>query len=357
MIKVDVLIIGGGFAGVSAAQELEKNGIATLLVDKKDYFEVTFATLRNAAAPSITNNDARKQYKHFLSGSFKQASVETLNNQTAILADGTHVQFKTAIIASGSRYPTMPIAKSNSALSINLRNEEMLKYHQQIQSANKILVIGGGVVGVELAGEIAYAFPQKHTILAHNTDALLDGFKSKTRTIALKQLKNLGVNIELNANYRNVDGVYIEQNSKQVADADLVLPAVGTLPNSEFLQPQLAHILNSKGFVKVNQQLEVLGESNLYALGDVADVGEAKLGYLAQQQGTYVAKSIARKLKTKPVKAYKRNPLMALIPTGQKSGVVQLPFAVTTLKPLLNMKQKDLFINKIYNAFGTSASS
>jgi len=39
---------------------------------------------------------------------------------------------------------------------------------------------------------------------------------------------------------------------------------------------------------------------------------------------------------------------MALIPTGQKTGVVQLPFAVTSLSFMVNMKQKDLFISKIY---------
>ncbi|WP_413701608.1 hypothetical protein ACLKMH_08495 [Psychromonas sp. KJ10-10] len=48
---------------------------------------------------------------------------------------------------------------------------------------------------------------------------------------------------------------------------------------------------------------------------------------------------------------------MALIPTGQKSGVIQLPFAVTTFKPLINMKQKDLFISKVYSGFGTSVTS
>ncbi|MGF1681764.1 hypothetical protein [Photobacterium minamisatsumaniensis] len=119
--------------------------------------------------------------------------------------------------------------------------------------------MSGVVVGVELAGEIAYAFPEKKTVLAHNTGVLLDGFKDKTRRITLDQLKNLGVD---------------------------------------------------------------------------------------------VAKSIVKKLKNKKVKGYKRNPLIALIPTGQKSGIAELPFAVTTFKPLINMKQKDLFITKVYTAFG-----
>ena len=62
----DVLIIGGGFAGVSTAQKLVEKGIKTILVDKKDYFEVTFANLRNLTDPGKTQNRARKRYQDFL---------------------------------------------------------------------------------------------------------------------------------------------------------------------------------------------------------------------------------------------------------------------------------------------------
>ncbi|ANW25941.1 hypothetical protein BA953_17285 [Vibrio coralliilyticus] len=351
MKRVEVLIIGGGFAGVSAAQALEKQGVRTLLVDRKDYFEVTFATLRNVAAPEVTKSDARKHYTSFLTGEFVQSGVATLGDQSAILENGDVIEFDTAIIATGTCYPTMPVAKSNTAFALETRNQEMATHHHALKAAKKVLVIGGGVVGVELAGEIAYAFPDKQTVLAHNSSQILDGFKTKTRRKSLEQLESLGVQVEFNTRYSQTGSSYIDENTGRESDADLVLQAVGTLPNSEFLKAKLGHILDSRGFVKVNEQLEVVEQKNMYALGDVADVGEPKLGYLAQQQGEYVAKTILNKRRNKKTKGYKRNPLMALIPTGQKTGVAELPFAVTTLKPLVNMKQKDLFISKVYKAF------
>ena len=351
--QTDVLIIGGGFAGVSAAQALETQGIKTLLVDRKDYFEVTFAMLRNVSAPEMTNNSARKKYKEFLNGQFLQGSIKDLDEQTATLEDGTQISFKESIIASGTRYPSMPVAKSDSAMSIKERNDELKQYHQQLKTAKKVMVIGGGVVGVELAGEIAYAMPNTQVSLAHNSDVLLNGFKPKAQQKSLQQLEALNVKILFNSRYAKTSSGYVDSNSGTVSDADVVFEATGVLPNNEFLKNKLSKSLNSRGFVKVNQQLEVQGYNHLYALGDIADVGEAKLGYLAQQQGDYVAAAISKKRKGKSAKGYKRNPLMALIPVGQKKGVVQLPFAVTTLKPLVNMKQKDLFIGKIYKSFGT----
>jgi len=273
--------------------------------------------------------------------------------QQAVFTDGTEIEFEIGIIASGTRYPSLPLAKSESAVAMDRRNSELLSEYSKLKAANKVLVIGGGIVGVELAGEIAHAHPNKKVILAHNSDILLPGFKEKAQRKAQQQLKKLNVEIQFNRRYQQQDDQYVDQNTGEVAGADLVYQATGVLPNNNFLIAKLGHILNDHGFVKVDKKLQVEGEANLYALGDIADVGEAKLGYLAVEQGKYLAKLIGKKQKGKGFKGYKRNPLMALIPVGKEQGIVQLPFAVTTAGFLVGMKQKDLFINKIYTGFGT----
>ncbi len=347
-MKTDILIIGGGFGGAKLAQFLHKAGVQSLLVDAKDYFEVTFATLRNVAAPEKTGDAARKYYKDFIHGDFIQARVTNLTEETASLDNGDTIAFKQAVIASGSSYSHLPMAKSVTSLSLTDRNAEMAREHDKLAKANKVLIIGGGIVGVELAGEVADAHPHKTVVLAHNTQTLLDNFKPKAQRVATEQLKNLGVQIEYNRHYQQTDDGIIDKHTGEPMDADLVYLCVGTQPNNQFLKPHLAHILNDQGMVNVDNNLRVIGATNLYALGDIADVGEGKLGYLAGGQAQYLAKQIIADQQVKNNKAYKRNPLMALIPTGQTTGVVQLPFAVTSMKFMVNMKQKDLFISKIY---------
>lgn len=351
-MKTQVLVIGGGFAGVTISQRLEAKGIKTLLVDRKNYFEVTYAVLRDVAAPKVNDGQARQFYEQILAGEFIQDSVETLTEREAILASGNKVEFEQVVIASGSRYPSLPLAKSEQARTMEQRKAELQKYNRKLAQASNVLIIGGGVVGVELAGEIAYAMPELDVTLAHNKSVLLEGYKKKAQIKALQQLTSLGVNVEFDSGYQpQDDGVYQDKNSNKSIKPDVVFTATGTKPNNEFLLEHFSHILNPKGLVKVDANLAVVGQNKFYALGDIADVGEGKLGYLASNQAEYLAKAIIEDRAGKKVKAYKRNPFMSLVPTGQKTGIVQLPFMVTSWSALVGMKQKDLFISKTFKGF------
>ncbi len=239
-VYTDVLIVGGGFAGVSVAQALVKKDIETVLVDQKDYFEVTFANLRNLAAPQVTRDKARKKYTDFISGKFIQNRLVELLANKARFEDGTEIVFKRVVIASGSRYPSMPVAKSNRAMGIQERNAEFEEFHRQLNVANDILIVGGGIVGVELAGEIAYSFPDKKVTLAHSRSLLLDNFKKRAQRKSTEQLVRLGVEVVFNRRYKKVDDCYIDQNTGERSDADLVYEAVGTVDFPEFTRHFLA---------------------------------------------------------------------------------------------------------------------
>lgn len=351
--QTDVLIIGGGFAGVAVAQKLSKEGLNVTLIDRKNYFEVTFSVLRDVAAPSALANTSRKLYRDFVDGNVIQGDVVSMNEKEVKLGTGDVIRFKQAIIASGSRYPSLPLAKSITKLDYDERNQELLNEHRLLSAAKSVLVIGGGAVGVELAGEIASAFPDKRITLSHSGRALLDNMKAKMQRKALEQLTASGVEVKLNRRFVNEGNRYHCKLSDESIQADVVYNCIGMVPNTNFLRAELTHVLDSKGLIQVDEFMRVKGYDNLYALGDCATLDSHKHGYIASVQGGMLANAIVKKLKGKKVKAYKTPPFAIITPTGTKSGVAQMPFGVTSANFFVNLKQKDMGIKNIYKMFGS----
>ncbi|MCL1127374.1 NAD(P)/FAD-dependent oxidoreductase [Shewanella surugensis] len=351
--QTDVLIIGGGFGGVAAAQKLSKKGVSVTLVDRKNYFEVTFAVLRNVAAPKTLGNTPRKRYRDFIDGTFIQGSIKSMNDKEVKLDNGESIRFKRAIISSGSRYPTLSLAKSNAAFDYTERNQEIVANHTLLASAKSVLVIGGGTVGVEFAGEIASAFPDKDITLAHSTDTLLDHMKPKAQRKALEQLTARKVKVKFNRRFTKDGNVYRCSKSNESLQVDIAYTCVGMVPNTEFLNAELSDVLDNKGLVKVDPFMNVVGYDNLYALGDCADLDNHKHGYIASVQGTMLADLLLKSAKGKKGSAYKTPPFAIITPTGTDSGVAQMPFGVTTMKFFVNMKQKDMGISNMYKIYGS----
>lgn len=339
-----VLVIGGGYAGARVTQDLAKAGFKRItLIDKKDYFEVTYATMRALAQPALGNH-SRHAYADFIKGEFTQGVVAELAPTSAQLENGSSLDFDIAVLATGSSYPTFPIGKSQTAMHLSDRNAEVSKAHEQLVRAKNVLIIGGGIVGVELAGEIADPFPDKRVTLAHSGDRLLSELKPKASTIAEQKLNDLGVRVLCKTRVTENDEVY-----KQ---SDLIYNCVGLKPNTALMDMHFSSSLDEQSRIKVDSQFRVEGTENIFALGDCANIPEGKLGYLADQQAGALAKNIIAMSSGKSCKNYKANPMMALVPIGHKQGLVQLPFAVTTLGFMVNMKQKDMFIAKAYKALG-----
>jgi len=138
--NIHVLIVGGGFAGARVAQDLANAGFKNVsLVDKKDYFEVTYATLRALAKPEIGTR-SRMAYTDFIKGNFVQGVVEELTPNSALLTDGKQLNFDIAVVASGSSYSTFPIAKSQDAMDLNAREDEVKNAQEQLNSASNVLI-------------------------------------------------------------------------------------------------------------------------------------------------------------------------------------------------------------------------
>lgn len=338
--EIKIVIVGGGFAGARATQGLAAAGFKNVtLIDKKDYFEVTYASLRALVQPQ-TGIRSRKRYIDFIKGKFHRGAVTILSPKLLSLADGQEIPFDIAVLATGSSYSTFPVAKSEKAMLLDERSHENQEAHTQLENSQNILIIGGGIVGVELAGEVADHYPDKSICLAQAGDELVPELKPKARKLALENLKSLGVEVMLNTYLSRHDNVYKK--------ADLIYKCVGLKPNTAMLNANFKYKLDEKGRVRVDATFQMEGCEGIYAIGDCANVPEGKLGYLADKQAAALVKNIIALSNGKSAKPYKPNPMMSLVPIGRTQGFVQLPFAVTSFKFLINIKQKDMFIDKSF---------
>jgi len=217
---------------------------------------------------------------------------------------------------------------------------------EKIEQSHDILIIGGGPVGVELAGEIGTDYPEKTVTLVHSQTTLLQPnvFQEKLYTRTQEQLEKLNVKIILNdrielsnikeVNYIEGRKTFTTEKSKTKITADLTFVCTGArVNNKSLLHGPLKSKLNPQtGRIIVNNYLQVDGYEHIFAIGDISDK-EAKFAYFAGEQAEYVAKLIALLEKRKPYpKEYQLHVHPGIfLSIGRKGGIAQFPNKSGTL--------------------------
>ncbi|MEE6488511.1 hypothetical protein FKM82_015246 [Ascaphus truei] len=158
--SVRVVVVGGGFAGIAAANQLKSNGIPFVLVDMKDAFHHNVAALR----ASVESGFARKtfiSYEATYQDSFKQGKVLGINLQTqqVLLESNEELHFSHLILATGSNGP-FP-GKFNQVISMDRAIQKYEDLVKEVQKAKHVVVVGGGSAGVEMAAEVKTEYPDK----------------------------------------------------------------------------------------------------------------------------------------------------------------------------------------------------
>ena len=345
-----ILVVGGGFGGLRVVHELRQSKcpVEITLIDRKTYFEVTYATLRTLANPGFAGGMQRRPYSEFLQASFIQGEVSALTEQSATLTDGREIPFDYVVIATGTSYPSLPAAKSELSLTIKIRVKEIQDHHQALENFENVQVVGAGAVGTELAAEIKAHFPEKQVRLFDMGDRVLSHLKPKASAKAQFMLAALGVELQLKSKAERST-----MDSFSEPDQNHTYWCGGPIAQTGFLNSHAAR--GDNGLLSVDPFLRVAGMNYWFAVGDIAKLSEAKMGATASNQGKSVAGNLKRLLNKKTqLKPYKSQPFMSIVPIGQKTGVAQIGGFVSTLKPFINLKQKDLLINYAMSQAGAT---
>lgn len=328
----DVVVIGGGYAGVRLAKRLDATARVTL-VDRKEVFFHRIASLRAGVDPEWTVTPFIPYDRLMRNGRVavgKAVRVDTTERQV-VLASGEILPYDVVVIATGADYPE-PARFTGTTVAEAAKS--FAGHQRDIAAADHVLVVGGGPSGVELSAEIRLARPDARVTLAHSGPALLHTTGSeRAGNRARAWLESHEVEVRLNSfmSPGNDFGTYRDAHG-DIIDADRSFWATGTTPNTFWLR-MAGHgdWLNSSGHVKVDRTLRVEGWPDVFAVGDVNDVSELKITPVALAQADLAVRNIRAYLQSpgrhgRQARLYRpihRTPLV--VPFGPADGMTMVP--------------------------------
>ena len=192
--RPSVVVIGGGYGGSSAAKSLDEFADVTL-VERRDAFVHNVAALRALVEPEWLER-IFFPYDHLLTnGRVLHDQAVAVDAGLVALASGTELTSDFIVLATGSTYPYP--AKSDTddtAIAVDRYRES----HAELARAERVLIVGAGPTGLELAGEISDRWPDKQvTILEPESEILAGPYKQELRDEARRQLGERGVEFVL----------------------------------------------------------------------------------------------------------------------------------------------------------------
>ncbi|MEC8460938.1 MAG: dihydrolipoyl dehydrogenase [Pseudomonadota bacterium] len=248
--------------------------------------------------------------------------------------DGTQtIVFKHCIIATGSSPITLPFIPKdkrifNSTGALNLTHTQ-----------GKLIILGGGIIGCEMATIYHSLGTEVHIIEAQ--DQLMPGTDQDLVKQFTAVMKTRGVHIHTSCQVQSVTPkddhlaiTYID-SSKQSIDAtfDMMLTCIGRKPNTARLNLDTIGVATQKGFISVNSKTLQTSQSHIYAIGDV--IGNPMLAHKSTAQGHTVAEIIAGMkviydVRAMPSVAYTIPEVAWVGLTEQEATAQNIPYEVST---------------------------
>jgi apoptosis-inducing factor 2 len=195
-----VAIVGGGYGGINLAKALD-DATDVILIDPKDSFEHNVGSLRALVDPSWSPR-IRFPYGGLLNrGRVVRDRAVHVDSKRVVLDSGEEIVPDFIVLATGSNYP---FPGKSGVESANEAEAQFRAGYEALIAADRVLLLGAGPVGIELAGEIKAVWPDKHVTIVDIVDDLLGGkFKPELRQELRRQIDQAGVNLVLGSPLRS----------------------------------------------------------------------------------------------------------------------------------------------------------
>ena len=358
-----IVIIGGGFAGISLAKKLAKQEVQVVLLDKHNYHTfqpLLYQVSTGGLEPDSIAYPIRKIVKNFPNFFFRLANVEGIDTEKKkISSDIGELKFDYLVLATGSEtnfFGNTEIERHSMAMktipqSLNLRSLILENFEEALLTSDlhernalmNFVIVGAGPTGVELAGALAEIkkgilpkdYPDLDTRLAQinliqSGDRILKEMSEVASRKAEDFLEKLGVNVWKNVRVTGYDGKTVTTTSDLTFEAATLIWAAG-------VKGTTVKGLDSKDYVVsgnrllVNEFNQVKGFDSIFAIGDIACMlteefpkGLPMMAQPAIQQGEQLGDNLLRMVESKPMKPFKYKDKGSMATIGRNKAVVDL---------------------------------
>ncbi len=358
-----IVVIGGGFAGISFIKKLQKQKVQIVLFDRHNYH--TFQPLLYQVSTAGLEPDSiayplRKIFRKNMDFHFRMAEVDSVDTgSNTILTSVGSLKYDYLIIATGTRTNyfgndsiadnSMPMKTVPQALNIrslmlqNIEKADITTDEAERRRLLNFVIAGAGPTGVELAGALAefrkgilendYPELEEEEMNVHlieGLDRVLPPMSATASKKAQKFLENLGVQVHLKTFISDYDGTTVTTKDGKKFDTATFIWAAG-VTGAPIKGINGEALIEKANRYKVDKFNKVEGFDNIFALGDIALMtteeypkGHPQVAQPAIQQGKQLGKNFRKLLKGAPMKPFEYFDKGTMATVGRNKAVVDL---------------------------------
>lgn len=359
-----IVVVGGGFAGISFIKKMRKEKVQIVLFDKNNYH--TFQPLLYQVSTAGLEPDSiayplRKIFRKHNNFHFRLAEVLTINTKDSTIETSIgNLSYDYLVLATGTKTNyfgnktiqknSMPMKSVPQALNIrslvlqNIEEADITTDKEKRLQLLNFVIAGAGPTGVELAGALAEfrksilsvdypsLTPQDmHVHLVEGSNRVLNAMSEHASKKAKQYLEKLGVTIHLNTLINGYDGEKVTTNDEDLLFKTKTFIWAAGVTGAPVKGLDAKAIFEKANRYNVNEFNQIETYKTIFALGDIALMqtdkfpkGHPQVAQPAIQQGEHLAKNIKRMMDNKNLIPFSYLDKGSMATIGRNKAVVDL---------------------------------